>query len=173
LSGGLERLSARITGLMAPMTAAERATTPPGGGWSADQIAEHLCLANGDYLREMHAAVGKAGAPRSGGDWHPTLGGRMLVYSMESRMRFPAPRAIVPGPEAREGVLDALLATHDRLLRLLDNARTREWRTVRFRSPYARWMPLNLGDGALIILRHGERHARQMERVVASVGRRT
>jgi hypothetical protein len=54
---------------------------------------------------------------------------------------------------------------------LLDEASSYDWRRLRTRSPAVR-VPLkvfNLGDVFSILVSHAERHARQMERVVATL----
>lgn len=133
-------------------------------------ILEHLCLANNAYLTEMERALSTSGTPRLDGAWRPTLGGRLLVYSMRSTWRLPAPKSIAPGPAPRENVLDATLGTLTSLRALLSGSRAREWRHVHLASPFARWLPLNLGDAAQIILYHGQRHAGQMARVRSASG---
>jgi hypothetical protein len=66
-------------------------------------------------------------------------------------------------------VLDAFLTTNASIRDLLRSAADVEWRCVRFGSPFARWLRLNLGDAALVLLRHGERHDQQMQRVARSL----
>lgn len=153
----------------------KRQQAPASGGWSVDQVLEHLCLGNALYLRAMEAAVERAlqlpaagdAAPR--GRWRPTLGGRLLVRSLTSARRIPRPREMTPGRVSRPGVLEALAASHGALLELLDRATGLEWRDVRLRSPFATWVALTLGDAALVILRHGQRHARQVARLRAEL----
>lgn len=168
LLSGLDALERDIEQLVRPLESGERGARPPNGGWSIDMILEHLCLANNAYLTEMERALSTPGAPRLDGAWRPTLGGRLLVHSMRSTWRLPAPKSIAPGPAPRENVLDAMLGTLSSLRVRLDGSRAREWRQLRLASPFARWLPLNLGDAAQIILYHGERHAGQMVRVRSS-----
>lgn len=170
LLAGLATLEQRIEQLVRPMHAKRRSARPADGGWGVDMILEHLCLANGDYMSAMERALAAPGASKGDGAWRPTLGGRLMAHSMRSAWRLPAPRTIVPGPAPRDNVLDAMLGTLTALRALLDGARDREWRQVRFTSPYARWLPLNLGDAARIIVYHGERHAGQIARVISSLG---
>lgn len=166
---GIDALERRIGGLVRPMNAARRSARPTDG-WGVDMILEHLCLANGDYLAAMQRSLTAPGAPKGDGAWRPTLGGRLMAHSMRSTWRLPAPKTIVPGPAPRDDVLDAMLGTLAALRALLDDVRDREWRLLRFTSPYARWLPLNFGDAARIIVYHGERHARQIARVGSSLG---
>lgn len=166
----LDSLERRIEQLVRPMSPKRRNALATDGGWGVGMILEHLCLANGDYISAMERALAAPGAPKGDGAWRPTLGGRLMAHSMRSTWRLPAPKAIVPGPAPRDNVLDAMLGTLTALRTLLDGARDREWRQVRFTSPYARWLPLNLGDAARIIVYHGERHAGQIARVNSSLG---
>lgn len=169
VTSGLVALDAAVGQLVLPMDARLRGMSPPGGGWSIDAILEHLCLASDLYLARMTEALRAIDAPRQRGEWRPTLGGRLLAWSMTSRFRLPAPRVIVPGPTPRPDVLDEFLRGNASLRALLESAGDREWRRVRFGSPLARGLTLNLGDAALVILRHGERHHQQMKRIARSL----
>lgn len=165
----LDAVDQRVLALVRPLDARQRALPGPNGGWSIDQILEHLCLAGGDYLESMRRAIEKPTPHLIDGQWRPTVAGRILVWSMQSTWRLPAPRSIVPAVTPRARVLDAFLAVNADLRTLLDGARGREWRLVTMSSPYARFARLNLGDAALVLARHAERHAQQMARV--EVGR--
>lgn len=165
LATGLEALEQRVDALVRPMPASHRTAPAANGGWSIDTILEHLCLTNGAYLGAMRSALEHRNAERTTGHWRPTLGGRLLVASMQSTWRLPAPKSIVPGPTPRARVLDAFLETHTVLRDVLEQAQDRDWTRVRMESPLSRLVRLNLGDAALVVLRHGERHARQMVRV--------
>jgi len=168
---GLEAVETAIDALVGPMSTTRRTETPPDGGWSVDEILEHLCLANGDYLTAMERAIDHSSAPFEHGRWHPTLGGRLLVRAMESERRSSAPRRIVPAATARPDVLRTLLLSLAHCREVVERTRALEWRRVRLSSPYARWLRLNLGDAALVVLRHAERHLRQLSRVASSVSR--
>lgn len=164
----LEALDRSLRELVAPLTSTERRRVPPAGGWHVDAVCEHLCLANEHYLRAMSAAldVAAGSAPDAAQHaWRPTFAGRFLVHALVSHRRMPRPPVLTPGPEPRPGVLEALLATHDALRALLQRSEGVAWRRVRFSSPFARLIRLNLGDGALVIVRHSERHARQIARI--------
>lgn len=169
VTSGLAALDGGVDQLVRPMDAAFRQSPPPGGGWSIDAILEHLCLTSDLYLAAMQGALRAIPAPRERGRWRPSLGGRLLAWSMTSSLRLPAPRVIVPGPAPRPYVLDAFLRGNDSLRTLVESAGDREWRRVRFTSPLARGVTLNLGDAALVLLRHGERHHQQMTRVARSL----
>lgn len=177
----LDALDQSLRDMVESLPPGRRRMAPASGGWHVDAVCEHLCLANEHYLRAMSAALdaapraairsagGDGAADPSGGRWRPTLAGRLLVHALVSPRGMPRPAVLTPGPEPRADVLDALIATHDALRDMLSAAAGVEWRRVRFSSPFARLIRLNLGDGALVMLRHGERHARQIERIRASI----
>jgi hypothetical protein len=167
---GLDTLDARIRAMAEALPRERWTTRRADGGWSIGELLEHLCLANADYLRPMRVLVG-AGAPARSGDgrWRASLMGGILRRSMESTRRLPAPRQIRPGPEARAGVVDALVGTHDEVRDLMTRAAALDWRRLRMSSPWARLVRLNFGDACLVILRHGERHTTQAERLAATL----
>ncbi len=171
LAAAVDRLHERLASLVGPLSPAQRATRPPDGGWCVDEVLEHLCLANADYLGVMDRALASGGAPRAHGRWRPTVGGWLLVRAMESERRSAAPAAIVPAAAPRERVLEAVLQSCEQLRMTMERGGAYEWRRVRMASPYARWLRLNFGDAALVVVRHAERHARQIERVARQVQR--
>jgi len=162
--------------MVRPLPLQRRAARPPGGGWSVDEVLEHLCLANSEYLRSMQQALRSAHEPKTSrklapvGAWRATMAGRLLVRSMTSSWRQPTVRQIAPRQSPRPAVLEAVFDSHATLRSLLEEARSREWTKVRLSSPFARLIRLNLGDAALVILRHGERHARQIARTATALG---
>lgn len=169
LLAAIDAVDVRIDTLVRPMSAERRRTRPAAGGWSVDEILEHLCLANADYLGVMDRALTHASAPLARGAWRASLGGWLLVRAMESERRSSAPAAIIPAAAPRAEVLDVLLQSFQELRTLIARAQSQEWRRVRMTSPYARWLRLNFGDAALVVVRHAERHARQMARVAQSM----
>lgn len=169
LLAAIDAVDVRIETLVRPMAAGRRRARPAGGGWSVDEILEHLCLANADYLGAMDRALSLADAPIGRGAWRASLGGWLLVRAMESERRSSAPAAIIPAAAPRAEVLDVLLQSFQQHRTLIARAESQEWRRVRMTSPYARWLRLNFGDAALVVVRHAERHARQMARVATSL----
>lgn len=169
LLAAINAADTQIDTLVRPMSAERRRTRPADGGWSVDEILEHLCLANADYLGAMDRALTHASAPLARGAWRASLGGWLLVRAMESERRASAPAAIIPAAATRAEVLDVMLQSLQQLRTLIARAQLQEWRRVRITSPYARWLRLNFGDAALVVVRHAERHARQMARVAQSL----
>jgi hypothetical protein len=146
--------------------------SPAAGGWSAAQVLEHLVLASGSYLAVMRQRVQSAPTAAAGTDlrWRPTLGGRLLAWSMTSARRLPAPRGWVPEAAPRPHVREAWIDELRELEALLDRVDRVPWNQVRFRSPVTALLRLNLGDGFLILISHAERHFGQIDRTLS--GRR-
>ncbi len=168
LTAALEVVDARYRAALAAIPPAARDTRPASGGWTAHMILEHVTLANEQYLAAMRAPATRLEASATSDvSWRATPGGWLLATSLTWRVPLKAPRGIVPGPAPRAQVLDALVHTHDDVRQLLTRVQARDWRAARLRSPFARWLSLNLGDAFVILLRHGERHAAQLERLAA------
>jgi len=168
LVGSIDALGAAVEAIVRPLDPHRRTRPGAGAGWSIDRILEHLCLAGDDYMAEMRTALAEPGAMLRDGRWRPTVSGRLLVWSMTSHWKIPAPRRIVPVEVPRPAVLEAFLERNAALRDLLATAAAREWRLVSLTSPYARLVRLNFGDAARVVVRHAERHARQMARIAAS-----
>jgi hypothetical protein len=143
---------------------------PPDGGWSAAQVFEHLVVANESYLvilRRVAASSPRPAAPDAA--WRPSFVGGVLVRSFTSPRRMPAPRIYRP-PEPRPNVIAAFAQGVEEMVGLMNRLAGADWRRVRTASPVTRWIRLNLGDCFPIIVRHAERHFRQIDRVLSSPG---
>jgi hypothetical protein len=156
---------ARALGGVAPAAL----TRHRNGGWSAAQILEHLVLASESYLAVMrqHVETAAAVADAAALTWRPRLGGRILVRSMLSPRRLPAPRGFRPTPAARPHVIEAFIEEMRELQALLDRAAPLSWNRIRFGSPVFGLLRLNFGDGCLVLITHAERHFGQIDRVLA------
>jgi hypothetical protein len=97
--------------------------------------------------------------------WRPTLGGRLLVSGMESTTRkLPAPRIYHPAAAPRPNVIDAFLERQRSVVELITAAEPLEWRRLRMRSPVTPLLRVNIGDAFAVVVRHAERHMRQIDR---------
>jgi hypothetical protein len=170
VSAGFDALDARLTTLVASAQGARFTMLRADGGWSVAQVLEHLVRANTAYMRAMRDLIGAA--PRvtitDETPWQPTFLGKQLARSLQRTMRLPAPGRSRPGPDAPPDVFAKLLETHRELRSLMQAAASVEWQQLRMPSPLARWVKLNFGDACYVMLRHGERHAGQIERTLAS-----
>jgi hypothetical protein len=161
---------ARALSLVTPLSAAERTQAPAPGAWSVDQILEHLAVANALHATSMTEAMTSYGRHDASADaWKPTWLGRMLRNAVDpsARRKLSAPKRIVPGPAVSAGVLQRFVASLDELDVLLQTSEAFDLRRVRFTSPLARFLGLNLGDGFAICVAHVARHTDQIERTIA------
>ena len=55
------------------------------------------------------------------------------------------------------------------LERLIERSLDREWRRVRLSSPVSRFIRMNVGDAFTVIVRHAERHFRQIDARLAEL----
>jgi hypothetical protein len=167
---------AEIARLVRPLDPEQLNRRPPDGGWSVGQVLEHLCRSVEVYEAPTQSVLRRArmdaAAPLR--EWTPTVFGRLLVYSLTSPRKLPAPAGIAPSLTPRGGVLESFLAMHSGLATRLDACAQFDWRALRLSSPIVPrvLMPLarlNLGDVLSTHVVHAERHARQIERVVAAL----
>ena len=146
---------------------------PPDGGWSVAQVFEHLCIANGDYLkRTLPEGVAQARQSRHGiRDWRPSLLGGLLIASMRetSLTRLPSPKPWRVGQAVRAEVVEVFLSG---IAQLRDHVRALEgsdlW--VGVSSPLSPLLRMNIGDACVILVEHTHRHLAQVERTRRSVG---
>ena len=160
----------RIASLTRPLDPERLVRRPPNGGWSVGHVLEHLCVTSELYeppiRTQLRSARPDAAAPLR--PWKPTLVGRFTVNMFERPVRMRAPKRMVPAVAPRGGVVESFLAHQRTVAQLIDDASGFDWRRLRMSSPVVS-LPVrfNLGDVFSILVVHAERHARQMERVVA------
>jgi hypothetical protein len=149
---------------------------PPDGGWSVGQVLEHLCVSVEIYEPGLQAMLRTARIDAASAlrEWKPTLFGRMLVYSLGAPRKLPTPRGMAPALTPRAGVLEAFLGSHSALATRIEDTGRFDWRSAHMASPVVPRMlqpvaRLNLGDVHSVFVVHAERHARQIERVIATL----
>lgn len=170
LAPRLAALEPRARAAVAGLDPGQMAAAPPAGGWSAEQVFEHLCRGNEAYFVPMAAAIAAA---RRGGRpprrHRPSIFGGLIVRSIAEKnaSRLPTTRAMSP-IAVRAGVVDAFVATLARLEALARDADGLDLCTGMW-SPIAP-VPLNLGDAFAILVTHAERHLGQVERARRAIG---
>ena len=155
------------------LTPAQLSWQPPGGGWSVAQVLEHLVIAHESYLNVMRPLIYERSAAHADGGtaaWEPSLMGWMLVAALRSSRKLPAPTLFKVTTAPRDGVLDAFKTRQNIVTTFLRAASALDWTRVRFSSPAARWVRLNLGDAFMILTVHAQRHVKQMEAVRDQAG---
>jgi hypothetical protein len=167
----LNALSSRATEWRDGLRSDQLLWSPPGDGWSIGQVFEHLVTANTAYLPLLDGQVRNALERVQGSAvWKPTVMGNLLVRSLGSPRKLPAPKEWRPAPAPRPAVIEAFLETIATTRALLDASASLPWSRLRFGSPLLRLVRLNLGDGFTVITAHAERHFQQIERVGRASG---
>lgn len=183
-----EAVDAKLEALGTRLTEEQLAWSPPDGGWGVGQVFEHLTVSAESYgapfTRILEGERGSAGAAGAAGandatgantdpEWRPAFFGGLLYRSLAKEgNRLPAPKRYKVGPVPRPGVVAAFLAAERRMADFRGRCAALDWRRTRLASP-ALPLPLihyNLGDAFRILVVHAERHARQVERVLARPG---
>jgi hypothetical protein len=163
-----QAIDARLAAIVTGLDAVRRDATPSAGGWSVNQVLEHLCVSHEGYLVPMRALIDAPDAPRADparAEWKPTLLGGLLANSLRSTRRLPAPRKFQPGPEPRPRVMEAFLGDQREVAELLERAAGLDWRRIRMRSPVSSLVGMNLGDAFTVLVVHAARHLGQIERI--------
>jgi hypothetical protein len=162
----------RVAALARPLDPERLVRRPTPPGWSVGEVLQHLCVSDELYHTPLVALV--SGARRDAGaparEWRSTMFGNLLATMLENPRKMKAPRSFQPGPTPQPGVVEDFLARGSRLIALMDDSATLDWRALRMASPA---LPLpfpkfNLGDVFRINVVHVRRHLAQMERVVQS-----
>lgn len=175
----------RSIALVQPLSAGARTRAPSDGAWSVDQVLEHLAIANELYALVMQRAltVQATRATASHRAWKPTFVGGLLRRALEptSARRLRSPQRARPvatttmKTTAQSGA--PLLARYSdsvtSLASLMNDADGVDLRAVRFPSPFASFLRLNLGDGFIVCVTHMARHLQQIERTIKANGRVT
>jgi len=165
-----------LASLVRPLDAERLHRRPPDGGWSVGQVLEHLCVSVEIYEPGLQATLRTARIDAASAlrEWKPTLFGRMLVYSLAAPRKLPTPKGMAPALTPRGAVLEAFLGLHAALAARIEDTGRFDWRSAHMASPVVPRMlqplaRLNLGDAYSVFVVHAERHARQIERVIAAL----
>lgn len=157
----LSRQIERARALVADLSPEQRRQPREHGGWSIDQILEHLATINGQYIDQIGRVEDAADAS---GEWSPTLAGRFLRWTVTTPRKLKTPRIFEPQPlQASDNALKHFAASQSELLDLIERYQNVSWKKARTSSPASPIMRLNLGDCFLILADHGERHLSQIE----------
>ena len=172
LLGELDRIEPRTHVAVTGLPEAKFREVPPDGGWSVEQVFEHLCITNDSYLDgplSQALAKAKARGP-SERSWRPSLFGGWLTGTLvegTKRMNTPALYRVRTTPRNR--VVDAFLASVARTRALMLAVDGHDLR-IGLASPVSPLFRLNLGNAFRIIVVHCHRHLAQAERTRRAVG---
>lgn len=167
----LKGQTARARALTATLDTERLLWRPPGGGWGAGHVLEHLVVTADNYLPTVRrlATEGPTANDAANVRWKGTLGGRFLVHALKAPRKLPAPR-VFQVSEPRPQVVEAFVGRQDEIGRLLAQSTERHWKKCRLASPASGLIRLNLGDVFCIIVAHNHRHLLQLERVLRHTG---
>lgn len=162
---GLDDSRRRFLGELAGFDETRSMQAPPGGGWSASQVGEHVARVEAAVTRGYHAAVaGKVHAAFGPGD----IPGR-LVWSLQlyRLVRIEAPGAHQPEKSAILPETISLLGRNRESL--LAVVRTAPLERLRLRHPV--FGSLNGFEWLSFLSMHEERHRRQLLRIQKAFAR--
>lgn len=150
------------------LTAEQIAWRPPEGGWGVGDCLEHLVVSGERYLETVGPLLERAraagGEPHYGG-WGGTLGGRLLIWGINSPRKLPAPKVLRPPPAPRPEALDEFLRIQGEVADRMRAADGVALGRIKVSSPVNRLVRLNLGEMFVVLQDHARRHLAQARRV--------
>ena len=156
--------------LCAGLSEEQLAWSPRPGRWSIAQNLSHLRRTNEVFLPAVDATLEASRNLKlhSPGPFTLNLWGRIMVWRMESRpiLRMRAPKALRPrllGPCASE--LDHFLIAQAALRQRIEDAEGFHLTAIRFPSPLASCVRVNLLEFFSLCNAHSRRHLRQAKQV--------
>ncbi len=145
--------------------------SPAPGAWSAAQILAHLNFYGDYYLPALEQALHKASPARKYfkpgwlGNYFTKLISPDAAGGIRSKMKSPAqarPSAAVKGVE----VLPVFIAQQQRLLELLEQARTKDLTSTRVPISIMKLIRIKTGDTFRFLVGHEQRHMLQLSRTL-------
>lgn len=162
----LEQVSARATALCDGLTGDELVLRVEPRRWSIAENLTHLRITTETFLPAVDRAIGRTRERGALGRGPFRLGvyGRMLVRYVEPPplLRLPAPRVLRPvAVGAPAEVLPRFLEAQMRMAQRLDAAAGLDLTALRFGSPLARYVRMNLAEFLSVFNGHARRHVWQ------------
>ena len=147
---------------------AQRRFTPAGGGWSIDDILEHLAIVEVPLVRLITTLTEKAAAATG-----PNPPMHSFEVSLEPHLQRSQTEKYVTrenynprGGQPAAASLSALRQVQNELLKLRPRLETVDTTLVRF--PHWIFGPLDLAQWLAFVGMHEDRHLEQMRAIVAS-----
>jgi DinB superfamily len=148
---------------------------PQPGSWSAAQCLEHLNIYGRYYLPAIEKAIQTASDKglsakttfTSGwlGDYFYRLMLPTASGGLKTKMKSPANAIPQVQPDPRAMIAE-FIDQQERLLQLIEQARSVHLGGVRVPISLSKWIRLQLGDVLLFLTAHTQRHVLQVERVL-------
>lgn len=165
LVAALQASGARFLAAARAVPEAHWATLPPSGGWSAGQVVEHVVMVEKRVAAALHGAEEQVGAPA---DAYTGSDEDIRAFLMDRTVHPPAPGPTIPPaePDEREALLTAFEEAHAGLIHL------QHTHGAHLAHRFVKHGRFGLVDGRrwlVLLAAHAERHALQIDEVVAAV----
>lgn len=147
---------------------------PAPGSWSAAQCLAHLNAYGDYYLPAIEKAIqqakqaGSTPAVEFRSSWLGAYFTKLMQPDSKTKMKSPA-NAIPPTFLNPAEALAQFIDQQERMLKLIDAARTVNLNEVRIPISIAQWIRLKLGDTFGFYIAHHRRHVLQAERALEAV----
>jgi DinB superfamily len=163
LTTELLSVNAEAATLCNPLTAEQLAWRPAPARWSIAENLIHLCTTTDVFLPAVDGALAesrrrKAMAP---GPFHLGWYGRTLVWYVEPPpvIRLPAPKPLRPPLSgSAENALERFLSWQATMMQRMEDADGLDLTALRFPSPLARYVKMNLLEFFAVFNGHSRRH---------------
>jgi hypothetical protein len=163
LRAGLSAVNAQATALCGELTGDQLAWRPQPARWSIAENLIHLCATTELFLPAVDHAIEESHARKLLGAGPFRLGryGRLLVWYVEPPplIRLPAPAVLRPRMSgAPERTLESFLVLQSAMMRRMDDAEGLDHTALRFPSPMASYIRMNLLEFFSVFNGHSRRH---------------
>lgn len=159
-----QRLYGRVSGLSLEQTSFQ----PDADGWTIAQIAEHLGIVAGQFLRLTTKLLTQAEAMNASANSDLRIGPVILApAAYNPNEKFKAPESALPRGTVSVGdSIEKIRQAHEALLALRPRLEAADVSQVS--APHPAFGPLNLYQWLVLIGVHQERHIGQIEAVKAA-----
>ncbi len=128
------------------LSAERRTVVPADGGWSVNQVLQHLVVTHQLYTDRVRRVLSRGPRPGHGDTpWRSTWLGGLMVHALQGARRLPAPKAFRVDQSVVPSVLERYLTALESTERLMGDAESVHWDHTRVTSPASRLVRLNLG----------------------------
>lgn len=143
---------------------------PDEKSWCIAECFDHLRKVDRPYLKALDQAIRQAPLIDAG-IFRPSMLGRIMMGTVapNARMKVPAPRKIRPqaiSPADARKSIEAYLQQQAELMTLIQHAEGRDINSPRVPTPISSLIALSIGEALTVLVRHGERHRLQAERIM-------
>jgi DinB superfamily len=170
LSEAVSAIGATATELCTGLSAEQLSWRPKPQKWSIAQNLAHLRTTTCVFLPVVDSAIEKSTSCKllSDGPFRLTPYGRLLVWQMDSRpiIKLQAPKPTQPQLlDSSDHELEYFLISQAELQQRIERAQGLDLTALRFPSPLARCLRVNLLEFFALFNAHSRRHLRQAEKV--------